>query len=78
METAVIVSRCFAPHKVTLPHHSGISASNFTKSDNFFIEPMGSAAPKVATKVIDITEVSHNNTVTLLCPAQAYPVPKFR
>lgn len=39
---------------------------------------MGSAAPKVATKVIDITEVSHNNTVTLLCPAQAYPVPKFR
>lgn len=48
------------------------------KSTNFFLEPMGSAAPKVATKVIDITEVIHNKTVTLLCPAQAYPVPKFR
>lgn len=43
-----------------------------------FLEPMGSAAPKVAMKMIDITEASSNGTVTLLCPAQAFPVPMFR
>lgn len=45
---------------------------------NLFLEPLGSAAPKVAMKMIDITEASLSNTVTLLCPAQAFPVPIFR
>lgn len=39
---------------------------------------MGSAAPKLAWKMIDITETMVSQTSTLLCIAQGFPVPIFR
>ncbi|XP_063893577.1 cell adhesion molecule Dscam1 isoform X44 [Helicoverpa armigera] len=65
--------QCRTKHRLT-----GETRLSATKGRLVITEPMGSAAPKVATKMIDITEVSLSNTVTLLCPAQAFPVPIFR
>ncbi|CAH2991218.1 unnamed protein product [Chilo suppressalis] len=65
--------QCRTKHRLT-----GETRLSATKGRLVITEPMGSAAPKVATKVIDITEVLLNRTITVLCPAQAYPVPKFR
>lgn len=44
----------------------------------FSLEPMGSASPKLAWKMIDITEASIYESCTLLCIAQGFPVPIFR
>nr|XP_037870631.1 Down syndrome cell adhesion molecule-like protein Dscam2 isoform X44 [Bombyx mori] len=65
--------QCRTKHRLT-----GETRLSATKGRLVITEPVGTAAPKVATKVIDITEVSLNNTVTFLCPAQAFPVPIFR
>ncbi|XP_059046495.1 cell adhesion molecule Dscam2 isoform X14 [Achroia grisella] len=65
--------QCRTKHRLT-----GETRLSATKGRLVITEPVGSAAPKVATKVIDITEVSSNDTVTLLCPAQAHPIPMFR
>ncbi|XP_053612844.1 cell adhesion molecule Dscam1 isoform X30 [Plodia interpunctella] len=65
--------QCRTKHRLT-----GETRLSATKGRLVITEPVGSAAPKVATKMIDITEVSCNETITLLCPAQAYPVPLFR
>ncbi|CAH1646621.1 unnamed protein product [Spodoptera littoralis] len=65
--------QCRTKHRLT-----GETRLSATKGRLVITEPLGSAAPKVATKVIDIIEVSFSNTVTLLCPAQAFPVPIFR
>jgi hypothetical protein len=78
MLMAETVSLYYVLRKVSLPHYSGICRYVIFKNVALFLEPMGSAAPKVAMKMIDITEVSSNHTVTLLCPAQAFPVPTFR
>ena len=44
-----------------------------------FVEPIGSAKPKFPEDISfkGITRVQ-NNEVTLLCPAQGYPIPAFR
>ncbi|XP_050561795.1 cell adhesion molecule Dscam2 isoform X21 [Spodoptera frugiperda] len=65
--------QCRTKHRLT-----GETRLSATKGRLVITEPLGSAAPKVATKMIDITEASFSNTVTLLCPAQAFPVPIFR
>ncbi|XP_047520331.1 Down syndrome cell adhesion molecule-like protein Dscam2 isoform X18 [Pieris napi] len=65
--------QCRTKHRLT-----GETRLSATKGRLVITEPMGSAAPKVATKVIDITDTTSNDTSTLLCPAQAYPVPIFR
>lgn len=41
------------------------------------VEPVGSVGPKV-TSSIELTSVGASDTVSLLCPAQSYPVPVFR
>lgn len=48
----------------------------------YYSEPIGSVAPKVniANEVSTLTmiRVRLMHTITLMCPAQAYPVPVFR
>lgn len=46
---------------------------------NDFIEPVGSVSPKLTTgdKTRNI-DIRRKQNITLLCPAQAYPVPVFR
>lgn len=41
-------------------------------------EPVGSVGPKVTTTSIELNTVRRRGTVSLLCPAQSYPVPVFR
>lgn len=77
MLMVVIASLYCALHKRSQLLPSGIKL-HILLTRNYFVEPLGSAAPKVATKMIDLTEEPSNNTVTLLCPAQAFPVPIFR
>ena len=44
-----------------------------------FVEPVGSVKPKFPTMdKSHAFESLHGNSVTLLCPAQAYPVPSIR
>lgn len=43
----------------------------------FRLEPVGSVGPKV-TSSIELMTVGANGMVSLLCPAQSYPVPVFR
>lgn len=51
----------------------------FNKKLMKFTEPVGSVSPRLTsgdkTRNIDI---HYNKSATLLCPAQAYPVPFFR
>jgi hypothetical protein len=47
--------------------------------DRFFVEPVGSVKPKFPTMdKSHAFESLQGNSVTLLCPAQAYPVPSIR
>lgn len=43
-------------------------------------EPVGSVSPKMTAgdDAIKIPKVSMGQSATLMCPAQAYPVPVFR
>ena len=44
-----------------------------------FLEPVGSVGPRLLTgNDIKVLIASINSIITLLCPAQAYPVPFFR
>lgn len=44
-----------------------------------FIEPVSSASPKLTSgdKLISV-EASQRKSITLLCPAQGFPVPSYR
>ncbi|OWR53910.1 Dscam [Danaus plexippus plexippus] len=64
--------QCRTKHRLT-----GETRLSATKGRLVITEPMGSAAPKVASKMIDITETTINSASTLLCMAQAFPVPVF-
>lgn len=46
---------------------------------NVCIEPVGSVAPKLTSGDKSRTlDIRRNHNLTLLCPAQSYPVPNFR
>lgn len=46
---------------------------------NIFLEPIGSVAPKVNSgDDLKAVKAELNKSITLLCPAQAYPMPVFR
>ncbi len=49
-------------------------------SQNFLAEPIGGAAPKFSSdsKTLGNFEKSSKETLALLCPAQASPLPSFR
>lgn len=49
-----------------------------TEPELFFIEPTGSVGPRLNSKTIDIKDIAAGETAVALCPAQAFPVPKFR
>lgn len=45
----------------------------------YYIEPVGSVGPRLLSgNDIKVIDVALSYTITLLCPAQAYPVPYFR
>lgn len=45
----------------------------------FCLEPMGSVSPKVSTgEDVKHTKVALQGSLSLICPAQAYPTPYFR
>lgn len=68
----VSILHCYAQHRVPQFQHSGILHDLF-----FFLEPMGSAAPKVNLKLKAI-DTSINEKLALVCPAQGMPLPAFR
>ena len=45
----------------------------------YFVEPIGSALPKFASKdKINAFSAGTLSTLSLMCPAQGYPLPAFR
>lgn len=50
------------------------------KTPKYLIEPVASVSPKVTAgdDAIKIPKVSAGSSATLMCPAQAYPVPFYR
>ncbi|XP_046962721.1 Down syndrome cell adhesion molecule-like protein Dscam2 isoform X34 [Vanessa cardui] len=65
--------QCRTKHRLT-----GETRLSATKGRLVITEPINSAPPKVPTKTIEFLEFSMKSSVTLLCLAQAYPVPIFR
>ncbi|XP_064072192.1 cell adhesion molecule Dscam1 isoform X38 [Vanessa tameamea] len=65
--------QCRTKHRLT-----GETRLSATKGRLVITEPINSAPPKVPTKTIEFLEFSMRSSVTLLCLAQAYPVPIFR
>ena len=71
-------------HAMLFQHSSDAHDSLNTELLNFCffvasLEPVGSVAPKVNSysKFDEIT-VRHGHTLSILCPAQSFPVPAFR
>ncbi|XP_062527438.1 cell adhesion molecule Dscam2 isoform X12 [Bombyx mori] len=65
--------QCRTKHRLT-----GETRLSATKGRLVITEPINSAPPKVPTKTIEFVQFHLNNSITLLCLAQAYPVPIFR
>ncbi|XP_037024225.1 Down syndrome cell adhesion molecule-like protein Dscam2 isoform X28 [Bradysia coprophila] len=66
--------QCRTKHRLT-----GETRLSATKGRLVITEPIGSVAPKVgiADEISNARSASHD-TISLLCPAQSYPVPVFR
>ncbi|KAG4065278.1 hypothetical protein HA402_012720, partial [Bradysia odoriphaga] len=66
--------QCRTKHRLT-----GETRLSATKGRLVITEPIGSVAPKVgiADEISNARSASHE-TISLLCPAQSYPVPVFR
>ncbi|XP_050561783.1 cell adhesion molecule Dscam2 isoform X10 [Spodoptera frugiperda] len=65
--------QCRTKHRLT-----GETRLSATKGRLVITEPINSAPPKVPTKTIEFVEFAMESSVTLLCLAQAFPVPVFR
>ncbi|XP_047019460.1 Down syndrome cell adhesion molecule-like protein Dscam2 isoform X45 [Helicoverpa zea] len=65
--------QCRTKHRLT-----GETRLSATKGRLVITEPINSAPPKVPTKTIEFVEFAMDSSVTLLCLAQAFPVPVFR
>ncbi|XP_048480575.1 Down syndrome cell adhesion molecule-like protein Dscam2 isoform X15 [Plutella xylostella] len=65
--------QCRTKHRLT-----GETRLSATKGRLVITEPINSAAPKVPSKTIEFVEFAMDTSVTLLCLAQAFPVPIFR
>ncbi|XP_060529781.1 cell adhesion molecule Dscam2 isoform X35 [Cylas formicarius] len=64
--------QCRTKHRLT-----GETRLSATKGRLVITEPVGSVAPKI-TKYPPIDDYGQDQDVALLCPAQAFPAPKFR
>ena len=68
---------CFVQLRENLFQHSGQSLQSFTF--DVFVEPIGSAKPKFASKLDSLTFTKYlSNGIALTCPAQGSPIPAFR
>ncbi|XP_073812149.1 Down syndrome cell adhesion molecule 1 isoform X23 [Musca autumnalis] len=66
--------QCRTKHRLT-----GETRLSATKGRLVITEPVASVGPRLLTgNDIKVIDVPSNSTITLLCPAQAYPVPVFR
>jgi hypothetical protein len=73
------VSHCSVLPRDSLCQHSG-EAALYSDWHNFnFIEPVGSSIPKFPTMDnVRGFQVMRDQSFTLLCPAQGFPVPTYR
>lgn len=72
-----------APHNHTLSQHFGKYKTIDILSKNFVMigdaEPVGSVGPRLTTgDKIRTADGNLNDTMSMMCPAQAFPVPFFR
>uniref|UniRef100_A0AAR5PMB7 Down syndrome cell adhesion molecule-like protein Dscam2 n=1 Tax=Dendroctonus ponderosae TaxID=77166 RepID=A0AAR5PMB7_DENPD len=65
--------QCRTKHRLT-----GETRLSATKGRLVITEPTGSVGPRLNSKTIDIKDNAFGETAVALCPAQAFPVPKFR
>ncbi|KAI5709500.1 hypothetical protein M8J75_000712 [Diaphorina citri] len=75
-----LLPRTSVPRAFLQVKYDGVKAFSKGQQRTIFKEPVGALKPKLATALNTIQgfNVKSSESLALLCPAQAYPVPFFR